>query len=134
MPGPRPTRAPVGPLGAWGETQLKIRALLTAGAAMAAVAGAVAAPGAGRAATSQSADTSRVTASLSAASSPHVPGMRIHAVNLHTQFARALQEHVAAGPRAGVVPVRNGHRAAAAATSTQAISAASSCTEPSCNV
>jgi hypothetical protein len=63
-----------------------------------------------------------------------VPGLRIHAVNLHTQFARALQEHVVAGPRAGVVPVRNGHRAAAAATSTQATSATSSCKEPSCNV
>jgi hypothetical protein len=113
---------------------LKIRALLTVGVVATALTVAVAAAGAGRAAASQSTGTLTVTAPLSAAPSIHVPGLRIHVVNLHAQFARALQEHIVAGPRAGIVPMMNEHRTVAAATSTQAASAAASCNEPSCNL
>jgi 3D (Asp-Asp-Asp) domain-containing protein len=107
---------------------VNIRALLTSGAAIATVAAAVfAAPGlSGTAATA-----SDTAAALSAAPSVHVPGLRIHVVNLRQQFARAL-EHVITGPEAGVVPALNQQGTARAVP--PASSAAPSCKEPNCNV
>jgi serine protease len=119
---------------------VKIRALLAAGIAVAATAAAVAAPGLAAAAAAGPAGPSRVTATVQAPPDVQVPGLRIHAVNLHSRFERALTtEHVVAGRKAGVVPMANepGALAATAATgaaATGAASAASPCNEPNCDM
>jgi serine protease len=114
---------------------MKIRAWLTAGVAVTAVAAAAAfaVPGSAVATAAAQANPDRVTATLPAAPVVHVPGLRIHVVNMHQRFERALTtDHVVAGPRAGVIPVL-GKRGAAAATG-RAASAAISCKEPNCAV
>jgi hypothetical protein len=122
---------------------VNIRALLTTGAAMATVAAAAfVVPGlAGTAATA-----SDTAAALSAVPAVHVPGLRIHVVSLHQQFARALavaQKQVSTGSEAGVVPMLTQRGAATAATpeaagtvrtAALAISAARPCKEPNCDV
>src|SRR5215469_6372291 len=74
-------------------------------------------------------------------SSIAVPGMQIHVVNLHQQFARSLAtKRVATGPKAGIVPMMTGH-APGTATTTAALTsanassaAAAACKEPDCNM
>jgi hypothetical protein len=123
---------------------VKIRALLTTGAAMATVAAvAFAAPSLTRG--SSAAETLSPTAAAQAV--PTVappPGMRIHVLSLHQQYARALaQKPAVTGPEAGVVPMMNGHgptaagtAAAGTATTTALVSpsATAKCKEPDCDL
>jgi hypothetical protein len=71
-------------------------------------------------------------------SSIAVPGMQIHVVNLHQQFARSLAaKSVVTAPEAGIVPMRTGHGTAAPAAATAGTAtaaAAASCKEPDCNM
>jgi hypothetical protein len=122
-------------VGIRGETIVKIRALLAAGIAAAATAAAFAVPGLGAAAAAGPVSPSRVTATVTAPPPVQVPGLRIHVVNLHSQFERALTiERVVSGPQAGVVPMANQPGALAATAATGAASAASRCKEPNCKL
>ena len=89
---------------------MKIRALLTTGAAMATVAAvAFAAPSLTRG-SSAAESLSPAAAAQAVPTVAPPPGMRIHVLNLHQQFARALaQKPAVTGPEAGVVPMVNGH-------------------------
>ena len=122
MPGPRPTRAPVGPLGHWGETQLKIRALLTAGAAIAAVAGAAITGQGAAAATSAPA---AVSASTAKASAHPVP----------TAVLKSVPGNVTHGKIGGITRTTNTRLGPASGTRARAAgAAAAACAEPECNL
>ena len=60
---------------------------------------------------------------------PTVPGLDIHLLNLHKQFAAAAQAQIITKPRAGIIPMATGNHAAAAAT---ASTVAATCKEPNC--
>ena len=135
---------------------MKIRAVLTTGAAMATVAAvAFAAPALTRGPAAHS--LSAAAASRAAmTTSVSVPGMQIHVVNLHQQFARSLAtKRVVTAPEAGIVPMMSGRGTASAATpaagtaaaaagtagtatldsvSAPSTAAAASCKEPDCNM
>jgi 3D (Asp-Asp-Asp) domain-containing protein len=135
-----------------GEAFVGIRAL-TAGAVITTVtAAAVIAAGVAGGAPGVGATMSVTSSanSLAAMSVPsvHAPGMRIHVVNLHQQFARALARQRAGSAReAGVVPMMTGRgtRAGASAPATATLDAAvvsgvvaaatpKGCREPDCDV
>ena len=118
---------------------MKIRALLTTGAAMATVAAvAVAAPSLTRGSSAaQSLSPAAAAQALPTVAPP--PGMRIHVLNLHQQYARILAGKPAVtGPEAGVVPMLSGHGQAAAGTATTTAlispSATGTCNEPDCDL
>ena len=117
---------------------MKIRALLTTSAAMATVAAvAFAAPALTRGSTAGSLSPAAAAQAVPSVTPP--PGMRIHVLNLHQQFARALaQKPAVTGPEAGVVPMLHGHGPAAAGTAatTALISpnATGTCKEPDCDM
>jgi Ricin-type beta-trefoil lectin domain/Putative Ig domain len=118
---------------------VKIRAVLTTGAAMATVAAvAFAAPSLTRG-SSAAESLSPAAAAQSVPTVAPPPGMRIHVLNLHQQYARALaQKPAVTGPEAGVVPMLNGHGPAAAGTATTTAlvspSTTAKCKEPDCNL
>jgi serine protease len=118
---------------------VKIRALLTTGAAMATVAAvAFAAPSLTRG-SSAAESLSPAAAAQAVPTVAPPPGMRIHVLNLHQQYARVLaQKPKVTGPEAGVVPMRNGHGPAAAGTATTTAlvspSTTAKCPEPDCDM
>ena len=118
---------------------MKIRAVLTTGAAMATVAAvAFAGPALTRGPAAHSLSAAAATRAAMTSSSIAVPGMQIHVVNLHQQFARALaSKRVVTGPEAGIVPMMTGRGTAAPAATTAgpaAAAAAATCKEPDCNM
>jgi serine protease len=118
---------------------VKIRALLTTGAAMATVAAvAFAAPSLTRGSTAAESLSPAAAAQAVPIVTPP-PGMRIHVLNLHQQYARALaQKPAVTGPEAGVVPMMNGRGPAAAGTATTTAlvspSTTAKCKEPDCDL
>jgi len=96
---------------------VKIRAVLTTGAAMATVAAvAFAGPALTRGPAAHSLSAAAATRAAMTSSSIAVPGMQIHVVNLHQQFSRALaSKRVVTGPEAGIVPMMTGRGTAAPA-------------------
>ena len=121
---------------------MKIRAVLTTGAAMATVAAvAFAGPALTRGPAAHSLSAAAATRAAMTSSPIAVPGMQIHVVNLHQQFARSLAtKRVVTAPKAGIVPMMTGH-APGTATTTVALTsanassaAAAACKEPDCNM
>lgn len=73
--------------------------------------------------------SARATATITGA--PTVPGLDIHPLSLHKQFA-AAQTHITSGPRAGITPMTTEKHTAAATAA--ASTAAATCKEPDCAV
>ncbi len=89
---------------------MKIRALLTTSAAMATVAAVAFAAPSPDPGLDGGGSLSPAAAAQAVPTVVPPPGMRIHVLNLHQQFARALaQQPAVTGPEAGVVPMLNGH-------------------------
>jgi serine protease len=96
---------------------------------------AFAAPALTRGPAAHSLSAAAATRAAMTSSSIAVPGMQVHVVNLHQQFARAMaSKSMVTAPEAGIVPMMSGRGTATTAAGPAAAAAAASCKEPDCNM